>query len=221
MVIGKDFAWAHLAKAGGEMTHALFRVFPEVIEFADPAQTVDQHTAFQDRPDQVEDKLRVLNLRRLPKWMISFHVWKSVVGLLPDFEQAPMLSPHQMADSNIADAFLIRYMQPEEPKIDVWIRTENMIEDFLAFIGDYVELTPEREEEVRNLPRVNEVAYDKAIDHWFSSAHIRLMYLRNPIWAAVERAVYGDTADGAEPIGPAPEWLRPIEQLGKAAAASG
>ena len=220
MVIGKDFAWAHLAKAGGEMTHALFRLFPEVIEFADPAETVAQHTAFQDRPDEVEGKRRVLNIRRLPKWMLSFHVWKSVVGVLPDFEKGPMLSPHQIATSNVADAFLIRYMQPEEPKVDVWIRTENMIDDFLALIGGYVELTPEKEAEVRNAPRVNEVSYDKVVEHWFSSAHIRLMYLRNPIWAAVERAVYGGTADGEEPVGPPPEWLRPIEELGKAAAVS-
>ena len=45
---------------------------------------------------------------------------------------------------------------------------------------------------LRALPRVNELAYDKRIDHWFTSAHIRLMYLRNPNWAAVEAAVYGD-----------------------------
>lgn len=202
------------------MTHALFQVFPEVIEFSDPAQTVEQHTAFQDRPDQVGDRKRILNIRRLPSWMLSFHVWKSMVGLLPDFEKAPMLSPHEIAESNVADAFLMRYMSPDQPKIDVWIRTEHMIEDFLAFIGDYVDLTSEREEEVRNLPRVNEVSYDKQVDHWFTSAHIRLMYVRNPIWAAVERAVYGGTADGVEPFGPAPEWLRPLEELGKAAAVS-
>lgn len=220
MVIGRDFAWAHLAKAGGEMTHALFQVFPEVIEFSDPAQTVEQHTAFQDRPDQVGDRKRILNIRRLPSWMLSFHVWKSMVGLLPDFEKAPMRSPHEIAESNVADAFLMRYMSPDQPKIDVWIRTEHMIDDFLAFIGDYADVTPERAEEVRDLPRVNEVSYDKQVDHWFTSAHVSLMYARNPIWAAVERAVYGSTADGAEPVGPAPEWLRPLEELGKAAALS-
>lgn len=220
MVIGKDFAWAHLAKAGGEMTHALFKVFPEVIEFADPAQTVDQHTAFEDRPDQVAGKQRILNLRRLPSWMLSFHVWKSIVGILPDFEQSPMLSPLQIAESNAADAFLVRYMPEEGPKIDTWIRTEYMIDDFLAFIRTQVEVTAEKEAIVRQLPRVNELVYDKVIDHWFSAAHIRLMYLRNPVWAAVERAVYGETADG-DPLRPAPEWLRPISDLGKAASVSG
>lgn len=199
MVIGKDFVWAHLAKAGGETTHALFRVFPEVIEFADKAHTVAQHTAFQDRPDEVAGKQRVLNIRRLPSWMLSFHVWKSMVGLLPDFEKLPMLSPHQIAESNAADAFLARYRKPDKPNIDVWFRTEHMVDDFLAFIAQHTEVTPEREKAARELPRVNEHMYDKAIDHWFTSAHIRLMYLSNPAWATVERAVYGDTIDGYLP----------------------
>jgi hypothetical protein len=201
MVIGKDFVWAHLAKAGGETTHALFKLFPEVIEFADKAHTVAQHTAFDDRPEQVAGKQRVLNIRRLPSWMLSFHIWKSIVGLLPDFEKSPMLSPHQIAESNAADAFLARYRQPEEPKIDVWLRTEHIIDDFLGFIGAHTELTSEKEEAARQLPRVNELVYDKAIDHWFTSAHIRLMYVNNPAWATVEAAVYGDTVDGSRPKG--------------------
>jgi|SRR6187549_450526 len=201
MVIGKDFVWAHLAKAGGETTHALFRLFPDLIEFADKAHTVAQHTAFEDRLDQVAGKQRVLNIRRLPSWMLSFHVWKSIVGLLPDFETAPMLSPHEIAESNVADAFLARYRKPEEPTIDVWLRTEHIVDDFLAFIAQHTEVTAEKEEAARTLPRVNEHVYDKRIDHWFTSAHIRLMYLSNPAWTAVETAVYGQTADGFGPKG--------------------
>jgi hypothetical protein len=95
-----------------------------------------------------------------------------------------------------------------------------MIEDFLAFMRTQAEVTPEREEIIRRLPRVNELEYDKVIDHWFSSAHVRLMYLQNPVWAAVERVVYGDTLTG-DPLGPAPDWLRPVGALGKAASPSG
>jgi hypothetical protein len=192
MVIGKDFAWAHLAKAGGEMTHALFSIFPEAIEFADDVHTVEQHTAFQDREAEVAGKQRVLNIRRLPSWMLSFHVWKSVQGLLPDFKPSPMLSPHQIARSSIADEFLYRYVHPERPPIDVWLRTEHIIQDFLAFMEGHTDVTPEHREKAKSLPRVNELVYDKALDHWFTSAHIELMYLNNPHWSAIEQAVYGD-----------------------------
>jgi len=174
------------------MTHAMFNLFPELIEFADPAHTVEQHTAFQDRAEQLVGKQRVLNIRRLPSWMLSFHVWKSMRGLLPDFKPSPMLSPHEIADSNVADAFLARY-RPPKGGIDVWLRTDRLIDDFLAFVARHIELTDERREAVWALPRVNELVYDKQIDHWFTSAHIRLMYLRNPAWTSVEMAVYGNT----------------------------
>jgi hypothetical protein len=192
MIIGRDFVWAHLAKAGGEMTHAMFQVFPELVEFADPPHTVDQHLAFEDREEQLVGKQRVLNIRRLPSWMLSFHVWKSMKGLLPDFEPSPMLSPHEIADSSVADAFLARY-RPPQGGIDVWLRTDSLIDDFLAFVAQHTEVTDERRDALRALPRVNELVYDKQIDHWFTSAHIRLMYLRNPRWAGVEAAVYGNT----------------------------
>jgi hypothetical protein len=190
MVIGRDFAWAHLAKAGGEMTHALFNLFPEVVEFADDVHTVAQHTAFQDREEEVAGKQRVLNIRRLPSWMLSFHIWKSVEGLLPDFKPSPMLSPHQIAQSSVADEFLSRYVKPHGPQIDVWLRTDHIIDDFLGFIGNHTEVTQDQRETAKRLPRVNELTYDKSMDHWFTSAHIELMYLNNPHWSAIEQAVY-------------------------------
>jgi hypothetical protein len=192
MIIGRDFVWAHLGKAGGEMTHALFSLFPEVIEFADEAHTPEQHTPFDDRADQIAGKQRVLNIRRLPSWMLSHHVWKSVYGLAPQFRRGPMQSPYEMADSAIADRFLSTYRPPEGPGIDVWLRTERIVDDFLAFIRQHTEVTDAHLEAIRELPRINEFVYDKALDHWFTPAHVRLMYLRNPEWAAVEAAVYGD-----------------------------
>jgi hypothetical protein len=75
----------------------------------------------------------------------------------------------------------------------VWLRTEHIVDDFLAFIREYADVTETHLETIRELPRVNELVYDKALDHWFSPAHVRLMYLRNPEWAIVEAAVYGET----------------------------
>jgi len=191
VIIGRDFVWAHLGKAGGEMTHALFNVFPELIEFADDAHTFEQHTPFDARLDEIAGKQRVLNIRRLPSWMLSFHVWKATKGLAPKYEASPMLSPHQIADSDAGDFFLARYRSPEDPRVDVWLRTEHLVEDFLVFVRERTEVTEAHLEQIRALPRVNELVYDKRIDHWFTSAHIRLMYLRNPAWAQVESAAYG------------------------------
>jgi hypothetical protein len=192
MIVGRSFVWAHLGKAGGEMTHALFNVFPEVVESDDESHVSRKHAAFCDHPDEVAGRQRVLNIRRLPTWMLSHHVWRSAKGLAPTFRRVPMMSPYEIAESNVADRFLAKYRPPGEPEIDVWFRTEHLIDDFLAFIARHTEVTDDHREAIRQLPRVNELAYDKALDHWFTPAHIRLMYLRNPQWAAVEAAVYGD-----------------------------
>ena len=37
MVIGKEFAWAHLPKTGGDTTRTLFEAFPGLVQFADRA----------------------------------------------------------------------------------------------------------------------------------------------------------------------------------------
>jgi hypothetical protein len=125
--------------------------------------------------------------------MLSFQVWKATKGLAPKYEASPMLSPHQIADSDAADFFLARYRAPEDPRVDVWLRTEHLVDDFLAFVRPRTDVAETHIEQIRQLPRVNELVYDKALNHWFTSAHVRLMYLRNPAWAAVEKAVYGDT----------------------------
>lgn len=195
MIIGREFAWAHLPKAGGEMTHAMFEVFPELIESADPVHTIEQHRSFVDHGAAVVGRRRVLNIRRLPAWMLSLHQWRAVNGFEPEHRPTSMVSPLAIARSSIADDFLARYCPVGGPQIDLWIRTENMVTDFVEFIRRHAEVNPARMEALQALPRINEMAYEKSIHRWFSLAHLDLMYLNNPRWAALERAVYGNLVD--------------------------
>ena len=49
MVIGKEFAWAHLPKTGGDTTRTLFESFPGLVQFADPGDTNAKHVTFHER----------------------------------------------------------------------------------------------------------------------------------------------------------------------------
>ena len=60
MVIGERFAWAHLQKTGGSATFAMFRLFPELIVFADPAEDRDKHSSFGAREDLIAGKVQGL-----------------------------------------------------------------------------------------------------------------------------------------------------------------
>ena len=61
MVIGAGFAWAHLPKTGGDATLAMFRVFPDLVEFADPDDSNDKHAQFGSRAQGARE-LPVINV---------------------------------------------------------------------------------------------------------------------------------------------------------------
>ena len=50
MVIGNNFAWAHLPKTGGDATAKLFSIFSHAVTFADPIDSNDKHTTFGQSP---------------------------------------------------------------------------------------------------------------------------------------------------------------------------
>lgn len=189
MVIGEDFVWAHVPKAGGEATNAMFRLFPDLVIEIDEAHKPGQHRRFQDLGPDAETKDLVLNIRRLPSWILS---WSLYVGSRKRGVD-PFMSPFEMAASRRPDRVINNYTQHGEYAISHWLRMENLPNDFLAFVGTRREVTDEELSGVTGTERVNEMAYDRNLHHWFSSAHIELMYDRNPRWRELEEDLYGDT----------------------------
>ena len=192
MVIGKSFAWAHMGKTAGETTAALFRLFPELIVRADRLGTQEQHTSFLDRRKEIHGKDLALNIRRLPTWMLSYHMHRAKWGVHPKFKPQPMISPLEMAQDDIADRHLSDFIGDGELQIAHWLRVENLAPDFIDFISRYTDVSPQRREQVIGFREINTAVYDRQINHWFTSAHIALMYRSNPRWATIEEAVYGN-----------------------------
>ena len=200
MIIGQAFAWGHLGKTGGHTTWGLFQLFPEVIVSADNLGHETQHTPFADRLSQIKGKDLALNIRRLPSWMLSYHMHRAQFGDYPDYGPVPMVSPHEMALSDAADQNLGTFTNGGQLEIDYWLRTEHLLDDFAAFISRYVDVTPERRAQITRFGQKNVGAYDRRLPHWFSSAHIALMYRSNPVWASIEAKVYAEgPSDAALP----------------------
>ena len=138
----------------------------------------------------------MLNIRRLPSWVLAFSVHKALHGVEPRFQRGPMDSPRQMARSQDPDRRLGTFLQGGA--ISHWIRVEHLKEDFLSFITHYAEVSDHRRLAVQRLAPENTAAYDRDLGHWFSDSQIALMYENNPLWAKVEQQVYsrqaGETA---------------------------
>jgi hypothetical protein len=192
MVIGEHFAWAHLPKAGGSATTELFRLFPELIVFEDVDHSNDKHTLFSERAQQVEGKVLAMNLRRLPFWVLSRAQHVARWGKHPEYRPIPMDSPKALSESSFPDTRLALFTGHGRFSIDRWIRMEALSDDFLTFISEWTDVSPERAAKVRGLAPVNALNYDHEIDHWFTQARLETMYRSNPRWAALERRLYGD-----------------------------
>jgi len=197
MVIGREFAWAHLPKAGGTATLAMFELFPDLIVFADPADSAGQHATFADRAREVEGKLLALNLRRLPAWVLSRAHQVALRGLEPDYAPAPMQSPHVLARSSLPDHRLDLFTGGDPARVDRWLRVEQLADDFLALVGELRDVTDAERRAVHALPQTNSIEYDHEISHWFTPAQVRTMYEHNPLWAELEQRLYGGVAADA------------------------
>jgi hypothetical protein len=191
MVIGERFAWSHLPKTGGDATLELFRIFPDLILHADPEDTQDKHTHFDARADEVRGKVLAMNIRRLPSWLLSRAHHATRRGRYPDYKPLPMESPREMTESTLPDQRLSEFTGRGRFEIDRWIRMENLIDDFLAFISEFTDPSEEERARVIELGRVNVLEYDHEVEHWFNDDQVREIYRRNPLWAGVEQKLYG------------------------------
>jgi hypothetical protein len=190
MVIGETFVWAHFPKAAGDATLELFRLFPEVIVSADDTASPTKHTRFPEVADRLGDKLLVMNIRPLPAWLLSFaHQMAKQTGR----DRTPETIKAIMATVE-PDGKLRAFCGNGRFTIDRWFRTEQLADDFLAFISTVTEVPPRSRKKVQRARRRNEQRYDRGLDAWFTPDAIEQLYEQNPFWASVERGG-GNTAD--------------------------
>jgi hypothetical protein len=191
MVIGCRFAWAHLPKTGGDATRAMLMSVPGLVRFADPADSNDKHMPFFGREAEVRGKLLVMNIRRLPGWVLSGAQHKALHGLHPDYRPARLESFDEMSGRTDADD-LLRWMTDHERfRIDRWLRTECLTGDVLALLEELGELTDPVRRGVSAVGRVNDGAYRHDMIEDFTGDQLARLYRLNPLWAEIERRAYG------------------------------
>jgi hypothetical protein len=195
MVIGERFAWCHLQKTGGDATLLLFQLFPELVTNADARNTQAKHATFAEREADVQARLLVSNIRRLPAWMLSWDQHHSMYRS-PRADGRPLLmsSPQQMAEVPRGDRLLDHITDGGRFEIDRWLRMEHLAEDFTAFVSELTPVTDDHRHNIAAYPQVNALDYDHELEHWFTPAQVKLMYSNNPAWATLEERLYGDLA---------------------------
>ena len=196
MVVTKTFVWAHLPKTAGDTVAKVFAMFPEIVEFADSTRKQVKHTPFRDRPDLVAGRQRVLCIRRLPSWQLSYSAHKSRNGLYAtNYRRLPMETPEDMVDSTAADGHLALYVEEGQAWPDRWIRVEHLVDDLFSLLEEHVEVTPRNREKIRAMkPQNADGKHDRSLSSWFSDEMIAHLYERNPLWRHAEGLAYSDSS---------------------------
>lgn len=190
-MIGQRFAWAHLAKAAGDATAAMLAAVPGLVRFADPPHSNDKHLPFVARESEVAGKLLVMNIRRLPEWVLSAAHHRATHGLYPDYRPLALETPDQMTGRTDADDLLRWMTDGGRFSVDRWLRAEVLERDMLALLAELGALTSQARRGVLAVGRVNAGGYDRSLRAHLSDEHIARCYERNPNWAQIERRVYG------------------------------
>jgi hypothetical protein len=191
MVIAHRFAWAHLPKTGGDATLAMFQAVPGLVQFADPVDSNDKHMPFFGREAEVAGKLLVMNLRRLPDWVLSGAQHKARHGVFPDYQPGPLETWEEITSRTDADD-LLRWMTDHGRfQVQRWLRVEHLQQDVLDFLDELGELDEGTRAAVRRVGRVNEGDYRPGLAQQATPDQLARLYECNPVWAGLERQLYG------------------------------
>jgi hypothetical protein len=199
MIVAPDFVWLHFPKCAGtaiESALALIYKGREDIVFdpIDQNNVIWHHTINEreiyDPSFRLGNRLVISCIRRLPHWVLSkahFEAARPPKHLVATREMLINGCTYE-ADGAAHNADVYAQMF-SNPRVDRWIRVEHLVED-LSEALNLPESTVQGALAVKNKIKID---YLKDIRFWFTQEEVSNMYAVNPIWAAIERKVYGST----------------------------
>jgi hypothetical protein len=190
MVIGESFAYGHIPKTGGDAVHMwLAQIEGLQIDRIDEAS---KHHFFWQRP--IRRDLYVLSIRKLPFWALSY---------LHELTHHPAAAQHygipiqdavrpEHALRLTPDHYLLQH-QSGGRKVGVWLRMEHLFDDVVWFIEEHIRpVTFDLRRKLMAVSTKGQRNYNHDVDSFFTPEQIAELYARFPVWAAVEKQIYGE-----------------------------
>ena len=202
MIVGPDFIWLHFPKCAGHAVESALRRGLRgrrdvVFDRRWPHHHPGWHESVADREQHVDgfarhDRTVISGFRRLPHWMLSRVHFEAArpphhVPTRDMLRRGEFL--HQNGKIGVADHQARHFAG----SVDRWIRTEHLAEDFERHFSDILgaraKLAMSRVNKVVNAAPLN---YIKALEFHFTPDDLETLYAANPVWANIERELYGD-----------------------------
>jgi len=204
MVIGKDFVWAHLGKAAGNSTLSMFLEIDHFLTYSDPIDSHSKHLSFMDKENELdislEGKRRLLNIRRLPSWILSYVYFQKrnySVPINDKLFEGYVFSADPNTVKNGTPTFNEQHVDDalkyyEYESIDYWLRTENLAEDFIQVMTNFGSINKNKQSKISRIRDNVNLSYNRRINDHFSATELDMLYEACPIWRNIEENVYGD-----------------------------
>lgn len=195
MIITDKLAWHHLPKTAGTTTDRLFQASALKLLWNDPQNSPLKHLPPSEHPRVADLPLsgqhRLVNFRRLPSWLLSnLQHKRQMMGLDVDCEpmRRGLFWRERQQQWLPADWWLERFAIDETWTL---LRVEALKADFLACLRQYEPIPRSARWRVQMVSARNRNRYQRRLSEWFQSDDLNSLYKANPIWADLERRVYG------------------------------
>ena len=196
MIIGPDFVWLHWPKCGGTATEIALRKllshrrdisFDEIDDVSGVWHDSIYERQKRSPSFDPEGRRIISGIRRLPYWLLSISHFEISRGEQPATREM-ILEGKVYTGGGLeisADQVIGSF---NKPRIDSWIRTENMSED----IARTFNISNRTVKAALREKNVGMISYVKKLSFWFTSKELSGLYSANPIWASAELEAYGD-----------------------------
>ena len=209
MIVSDEFVWLHFPKCAGhaveQALRSVLRSAPDVAFDRPGDDTINWHDTLEDRRRRdprlaLGERTVVCGFRRLPHWMLSRVHYEASRPPYHCVTRAMLCRGeffHQNGQVGKADAYVEHY---GASKVDRWVRTEHLLEDFERAFGDMMgsRLARGALRRARRIVNGTRLNYMRRLDFYFTGEELAALYAANPLWAELERRLYGDILRIAE-----------------------
>lgn len=195
MIITQKLLWHHLPKTAGTSTDRLFELSGVPLLWRDSQSSASKHLPARDRSETAafldESRVNVMNIRRLPLWLISNFQHKCrFMGLDLPFEpvREGLFYRHREGKWLSADWWLQRFAVAEDWE---FLRVDHLKGDFLRLLRRHQPIGLGARVAITFSEARNRNRYPRDLEARFTAEDLVAVYGRNPQWAGIEQRVYG------------------------------